>query len=100
MALNFEAKPSYSVTVNADDSTVGGNPDASQVFTLTVTDLNEAPTAVAFANTTTTIAENTDTSAGLKVADIVVTDDALGTNVLTLVGADAGFFEIWGRSCG
>ena len=29
-----------------------------------------------------------------KVADIVVTDDALGTNVLSLSGTDATLFEI------
>ena len=34
--------------------------------------------------------------AGPKVADIVTTDDALGTNNLTLGGADAALFEIVG----
>ena len=32
----------------------------------------------------------------IKVADIVITDDALGTNNLTLSGADAALFEIVG----
>ena len=75
-------------------------PDATQSFTLDITDVNEAPTAVIVANTTTAIEENTDTSARLKVADIVVTDDALGAENLALVGADACFFEIVGTSCG
>ena len=70
---DFETKASYAVTVEVDDPTVGGSPDASQTFTLNVNDVNEAPTAVSFANTVTAIDENTDTSGGLKVADIVVT---------------------------
>jgi Ca2+-binding RTX toxin-like protein len=99
--LDFEAKSSYSVQVAADDgsavNTNPGGPDAlSGVFTVTVNNQNEAPTAVAFADPTTAIDENTDTTAGIKVADIVVTDDVLGTNGLSLVGADAGFFEISG----
>ena len=32
----------------------------------------------------------------LKVADIVITDDALGTNTLSLSGADAALFQIVG----
>jgi Ca2+-binding RTX toxin-like protein len=95
--LNFEAKSSFTVQVTADDVTVGGTPDAtSALFTVNVTDVNETPTAVGFANTTTVIDENTDTSLGVKVADIVVTDDALGTEVLALTGTDASSFEIVG----
>jgi Ca2+-binding RTX toxin-like protein len=99
--LNFEGKSTYSVQVAADDGAAVNtdplNPDAlSGVFTVTVSDQNEAPTAVAFANVTTTIDENTNTTAGVKVADIVVTDDALGTETLTPVGDDAAFFEIVG----
>ena len=41
---NFEVKTSYSVTVKVDDASVGGTPDASQSFTLTISDVNEAPT--------------------------------------------------------
>ena len=41
-------------------------------------------------------AEDTDTSLGVKIADIVITDDALGTNNITLAGADAASFEIVG----
>jgi hypothetical protein len=58
--------------------------------------VNEAPTAVQFANTTTAIAENTDTTLGMKVADIVVVDDALGSETLALTGSDAASFEIVG----
>jgi Ca2+-binding RTX toxin-like protein len=87
---NFEVKSSYDVRVNVDDAALGGAPDAFQDFTLTITDVDEAP-SVSLANVVTSTPEN----GGLvKVADIVVADDALGTHVLSLSGADAAFFTI------
>jgi uncharacterized protein YjiK len=42
--LDYETKTSYGVTVNVDDTTVGGTPDATTAFTLAVTDVvNEVP---------------------------------------------------------
>ncbi len=98
--LDFETKPSYSVAVNVNDPTVGSNPDASALFTLPIGNVNEAPTAVNFDNAVTEIAENSNTTSPIKVADIIVTDDALGTNNLTLSGnaADTAAFEIVGGS--
>jgi len=58
--------------------------------------LNRAPTAVAFDNAVTTLSETTSTATRVKLADIVVTDDGEGTNIITLSGADAGAFEIVG----
>jgi hypothetical protein len=58
--------------------------------------LNEPPTALALTNTVSSLAENTSTASRIKVADIVVTDDALGSNVITLAGADAASFEVIG----
>ena len=94
VTLDHEADGQFDVTVQVDDVTVGGTPDATQSFSLNVTDVNEAPTAVSLTNTTTSIAENSDTTSSTKVADISVTDDALGTNDLSLTGADANKFEI------
>ncbi|HBN76862.1 MAG TPA: hypothetical protein DD473_13795, partial [Planctomycetaceae bacterium] len=91
--LDFEANPSLDVTVQVDDTTVGMTPDDTAPLSITITDVNEPPT-VALQNTTTTFAEDFDTTTRTKVADIVVTDDALGTNVLSLTGADASLFEI------
>jgi uncharacterized protein YjiK len=59
---------------------------------------NAAPTAIALANTTTSILENSNTAVAVKVSDILVTDDGLGTNNFTLSGADANFFQIIGAS--
>ncbi|MGX7953822.1 hypothetical protein ACWPM1_14825, partial [Tsuneonella sp. HG249] len=45
-------------------------------------------------NTVTSVPNNQ--AAQLKVADIAVTDDGLGTNTLGLTGANAALFEIVG----
>ncbi|MFN6561034.1 MAG: calcium-binding protein [Nostoc sp. ChiSLP01] len=45
-------------------------------------------------NPVTAIAENTSTVTRLKVADITITDDGLGTNNLTVTGTDANFKEV------
>ena len=37
--LDFETQASYTVTVVADDTTVGGTPDATTTYTLTLTDI-------------------------------------------------------------
>ena len=55
---------------------------------------NQAPTAVTLTSPIVAIAENTSTAARLKVAGIAVADDGLGTNNLTVTGADASFFEV------
>ena len=55
---------------------------------------NQAPTGIVLNNQITSIAENTSTATPIKVADIVVNDDGLGTNNLSLSGPDAGIFEI------
>jgi hypothetical protein len=95
-SLDHETKTSYAVTVEVDDTTVGSTPDLTQAFTLNVTDVNEAPTVLSLDNTTTSLAENTDTSNRIKVADITITDDALGTNTISLTGTDAANFEVVG----
>jgi hypothetical protein len=57
---------------------------------------NAAPT-VSLVNTVIALAESAYV-APLRVADVVVTDDGIGTNVLTLAGADAAMFELSGGS--
>ena len=96
-ALDYETNPVLDVIVAVDDPAVGTSPDATAALTIAVTNVNEPP-AVALANTTTTLNENANTASRIRVADIVVTDDGLGTNGLTLSGSDAAMFEIVGRS--
>ncbi len=92
--LDYEATPSFSLVVQVEDS--GALTDTATI-TITVTDVNEAPT-IALVNTTTSLPEDADTTSRSRMADIVVTDDALGVNVLSLSGADAELFEIEGTT--
>jgi hypothetical protein len=55
---------------------------------------NQPPTAVVLNNQVNSIAENTSTATRIKVADVALADDGLGTNNLTVTGTDAGFFEV------
>jgi uncharacterized protein YjiK len=57
--------------------------------------VNQAPTAVLLNNTVNTIADRTSITTRFKLSDIAITDDGLGTNNLTLTGADASSFEIF-----
>ena len=95
-ALDFESKNSYALTLSASDSSLPGSTPVAAAFSLALSDVNEPPTALVLTNTVSSIAENTSTSSRIKVADIAITDDALGTNTITLSGADAASFEVIG----
>jgi ELWxxDGT repeat protein len=56
--------------------------------------VNQAPSALTLGNAVNTIAANTNTTNRLKVADLTIVDDGLGTNNITLTGTDAANFEI------
>jgi Ca2+-binding RTX toxin-like protein len=98
-APNFESPADanadnvYVVAVKATDTTGRSN---TQTMSVSVTDVNEAPTAVALSGAATAVAENSATTIAVKVADVVITDDKLGTNTVTLSGADAAKFEVVG----
>ena len=83
-----------SVKVTATD---GASASITDTFDITVTNTNDAPTAVALSNTIVTLAENTSTLGLIKVANINVTDIDLGTNTLSLTGADEASFVIVGN---
>jgi uncharacterized protein YjiK len=57
---------------------------------------NLPPTAVALHNPVTSLPENTSTAVPVKLGDIVVTDDGLGNNNLSVGGPDAASFQIIG----
>ena len=92
---NFETKSSYNLRVKTTDQ---GGLTFEKALTVNITNVNEAPTAINLNNQVTAIVENTSTSTRLKVADIAIIDDALGTNNLSLSGTDASFFEISGNA--
>ncbi len=98
--LAADAIGTATVTVSVTDSggTPNGGDDTSpdQTFEIVVSPVNDAP-IVALNNLVASLTEDTPTTSSVKIADIVITDDALGTNNLTLSGADAGSFEIQGN---
>ena len=93
--LDHEAKAALDVSVVVDDNSVGGTPDATTALSISITDVNEVP-SVTLSSVVTSLAENTSTASDVKVADIVVTDDGLGSNAFSLSGADAALFKIVG----
>jgi uncharacterized protein YjiK len=75
----------------------GGDTDHPQLWVYAPSSVpNRAPTGLALNNAVTSISENAGTATRLKVADVVVADDGLGTNQLTVTGPDAAFFEVDG----
>ena len=95
-SLDFETNPTLDVTVNVDDAAIPGTPEDSASHSINVIDANEPPT-ISLTPVVANLAEDADTSSPIVVATISVTDDALGTETLTLSGADAGMFEIVGN---
>ncbi|MCA8983005.1 MAG: cadherin domain-containing protein [Planctomycetaceae bacterium] len=91
--LNFEVTPVYTLTLRVTDA---GGLQATGDVQINLTDVNELPTAVVLQNAVTEVQDIIRLTTSRKVADIVVTDDALGTNDLSVSGADASLFEIVG----
>jgi VCBS repeat-containing protein/predicted outer membrane repeat protein len=91
-SFNYQAKASYSIRVRTTDQ---NGLWCEKVFTIAVTDVNESP-MVTLSNQITVLAENVSTTSHVKVADITVSDDGQGSNILSLAGADAALFEIDG----
>ncbi len=82
--LDYETKSTYSVRLNVDDVTVGTTPDAFVDFTLTLTDVNEAPTMVVVDPNPATLSENASTVSPIVVGTLTIGDDLIGTNLLSL----------------
>lgn len=95
VALDFESQDVLDVAVEVDDTTLGSGSEDVTSQTLVITDVNEAP-SVALVNTVDSLPENYDTTVAVKIADIVITDDALGTESLVLSGSNSDAFEIVG----
>ncbi len=73
----------------------GGDFDHPQIWVYAPSSVpNQAPSALALTSPVNAIVENTSTATRLKVANVAITDDGLGTNNLTVSGADAAFFEV------
>ena len=49
-------------------------------FSLAISDVNEPPVVLSLTNAVSALPEISDTSSRVKVADIAISDDALGSN--------------------
>lgn len=92
VSLNFEAKTSYNVTVTAADASLVGSTPVSTNYTLTVTDVNEAPVVAATAN----LAATEDT----PIAFTVMATDPDAGNVITYTAGAAAKGVITGGANG
>ncbi|MFB2644698.1 ExeM/NucH family extracellular endonuclease, partial [Raphidiopsis sp. BLCC-F218] len=95
--LTVEVQGINSYPINTFPEPSVSNPVRS-ILSFQVDAASNPPTAVSLTNTTPTIAENTSTTNRIKVGDINITDDALGTETITLTGADATSFEVDGNA--
>lgn len=59
---------------------------------------NAAPTGLSVNGAVTSVIENSSTASPIRLGEIVVVDDGLGTNVLSLADTDASFFELVGNT--
>ena len=85
------SNPTNSAVISPNNGTAKGtinNDDAAPI--------NQAPTNTTLQNSITNLPEGTSTTTRLKVADIVITDDGLGSNTISLTGVDAASFEVEG----
>jgi Ca2+-binding RTX toxin-like protein len=84
--LDHEATPSFTIVARVADA---GGLSLSNAFTLTVTNMNEAPTSIALSSTT--VAEN---AVGAVIGAVSVADPDAGD--VHALGVDDGRFEIVG----
>lgn len=77
----------------------GGNANRPQLWVYGISQApNLAPTSAKLLNPIASIPENTSTAAPIRVADIDISDDGLGTNNLSIIGIDASSFQIIGNA--
>lgn len=92
--LNFEEKSSYSIRVRTTDQ---GEKFKEKTFTVTVTNVNDSPSAVRLQNQLAGIAEFISTASAIKIGDVAFDDDSLGSNTLSISGADAAYVSLVGK---
>ncbi len=92
-SLDRETNPVLNVSISVDDPDVGTTPDDTNSLDISVGDVNESP-SLTLENIVIALSETISTSNPIRVADIIIADDALGMNVLGLSGADSALFDI------
>jgi hypothetical protein len=94
-----ELDESFTVTLaSLSGATIGTGAASGTIRNDDVVAQNQPPTTVALTNTIASLPENSNTSSHIKVAEIAITDDALGSNTISLLGADAAAFEVIGTA--
>ncbi len=83
-------------TANITVTASSGLDTANDTFTVTITNVNDLPLAIAMVDTTTSLPEDADTSSATKMGNILITDIDGGINPVVLSGADATAFEVAG----
>ncbi|MFN6103858.1 MAG: cadherin domain-containing protein, partial [Planctomycetaceae bacterium] len=90
-SFDFETKSSYSIRVRTTDQ---GGLSYEKQFTIRVLNVNEAATQITLSNVVSVLLANANTSSAIRLADVSITDDGLGTNTFNVSGADASVFEV------
>ena len=93
--LDYETKSSYAVTVRTTDQ---GGLFYDKALTITLTDVNEAPTNIALS--ASSVAENTSTASALNIGNLTSTDPDTGNTFTYSVvgGADQASFQVTGAA--
>jgi hypothetical protein len=98
--LTFKVAPDFETPTDSNTNNIysfyvsrNGNSDDREYVQVTVTDVNEAPHSLV-ASTTVAVPENTAITANTVVSTFSFSDDALGTETVTLTGTDAALFSI------
>ncbi|MFN7733932.1 MAG: DUF1559 domain-containing protein, partial [Pirellula sp.] len=94
--LDFKTKPQLRVRIAVDDPSIGDSPDAYLDFVLNIIEAINQPAGIMLANATSALPSQTVAAGGMRVADVVVLDDSIGANALSLSGPDAASFFLVG----
>jgi len=100
--LNLLLESAQDYVINGSEAS--GSVTSTNLRTLSYSGFETGPNVVTeapllgLANPILFLPENTSTVTRIKMADVIITDDGLGINSLTLSGADADFFELDGTT--
>jgi len=92
-SFDYETKSSYTIRVRTTDQ---GGLSFEKALTITVLDGNDAATQISLSNVVSVLLASASTSSAIRLADVSITDDGLGTNTFSVSGADASVFEVVG----
>jgi len=96
--LDYELKSSYQVVISAQDPDLVGGAPLTTELNLQILDVNEPPSSLSLINRVDAIDEQPPLAERLRIADLVIEDDALGSVVVSIAGPDSSSFEIIDQS--